>query len=126
VLGDRGAQLRPAEGFGVAERDPPQCLSGGREHRVGRTAARLAHLHVDHVGPGGGASVGGNEHVHDDERIDLGTAGGPAGLAVGRAMDIEAGLSSVSRSFCHNGAGSATDARTLAAIACDHHPGLVV
>jgi hypothetical protein len=73
VPGDRGAQLRPAERFGVAERDPSQCLPGGCEHGRRRAAARLADLHVDDVGPGGGAGVGGGEHVHDDERINLGT-----------------------------------------------------
>jgi hypothetical protein len=130
VPGDRGAQLRPAERFGVAERDPSQRLPGGREYRLRRAAARLTDLHVDDVGSGGGAGVGGGEHVHDDERIDLGTTrylqagnlGRPG--SSGRA-DIEAAFSSVSPTFCHNRARSATDVRAAPAAACDHQPGWV-
>ena len=75
VRSDRPPQRRPAERFGVAERDPAERPPGRLEDRLRRAAAGLADLEMDHVLARGGACARRGQHVHRDERRDPGAPG---------------------------------------------------
>ena len=111
VRGDRPAQRRPAERFGIAERDPAERPPGRFEHRRGRPAAGLADLQMDDVLTRGGALGRRRQHVHRDERRDPGPLCDLEPWRRGGLRHTYSGKGVTGSPFCHNRPASARDGR---------------
>ena len=111
VLGDRRAQRRPPERFGVAERDRAQRPAGRLEDRCRWTPAGLADLQMDHVVAPRGAGVRRGQHVHGDERRDLGPFGNLERRSGGNGRHAYSGLRLLAPPFCHSRRAYASDGR---------------